>query len=137
MSQIIVYTIRLNALLYMHIENKITGFPHFALEVLISSTVWHMKLKQGFYSDIPPACVSSDMKMVHALALEYLVAFYPICLILISYVCIHLTCNVGRRTFSARSVDKEHISLGSSKTKENVQEKPYSCHAAPILHHCY
>ena len=43
-----------------------------------------------FRSVIPPFCVSSNIKAVHALALEYLVAFYPIFLIIITYVCIKL-----------------------------------------------
>ena len=43
-----------------------------------------------FRSVIPPFCVSSHIKTVHALALEYLVAFYPIFLILITSVCIKL-----------------------------------------------
>ena len=43
-----------------------------------------------FRSVVPPFCVSSSIKTVHALALEYLVAFYPIFLILITYACIKL-----------------------------------------------
>ena len=44
----------------------------------------------------PPFCVSSHIKTSHALALEYLVAFYPIFLILITYVCIKLHDNKFR-----------------------------------------
>ena len=43
-----------------------------------------------FCSVVPPFCVSSSLKNIHALALEYLVAFYPICLIAITYTCIKL-----------------------------------------------
>ena len=88
MSQIVVYTVRLNVPLHMFIENKITGFPYVALKVLlVLCGIWSLDF---FRSVIPPFCVSSNIKTVHALALEYLVAFYPIFLILLTYVCIKL-----------------------------------------------
>ena len=88
MSQIVVYTIRLNVPLHMYIENKVTGFPYMALKVLlVFCGIWSLDF---FRSVIPPFCVSSNIKTIHALALEYLVAFYPIFLILITYVCIKL-----------------------------------------------
>ena len=88
MSQIVVYTIRLNVPLHMYIENKVTGFPYVALEVLlVLCGIWSLDF---FRSVIPPFCVSSNIKTVHALALEYLVAFYPIFLILLTYVFITL-----------------------------------------------
>ena len=88
MSQIIVYTIRLDVPLHMYIENEVTGFPYVALQVLlVLCGIWSLDF---FRSVFPPFCVSSNIKTVHALALEYLVAFYPIVLILITYVCIKL-----------------------------------------------
>ena len=88
LSQIVVYTIRLNVPLHMYIENKVTGFPYVALQVLlVLCGIWSLDI---FRSAIPPFCVSSNIKTVHALALEYVVAFYPIFLILITYVCIKL-----------------------------------------------
>ena len=88
MSQIVVYTIRLNVPLYMYIENNVTGFIYMALKVvLVLCGIWSLDF---FRSVIPPFCVSSNIKTIHALALEYLVAFYPIFLILITYVCIKL-----------------------------------------------
>ena len=88
MSQIVVYTIRLNAPLHMYIENEVTGFPYMALQILlVLCGIWSLDF---FRSVIPPFCVSSNIKTVHALALEYLVAFYPIFLILFTYVCIKL-----------------------------------------------
>ena len=88
MSQIVVYTIRLNVPFHMYIENKVTGFPYVALKVLlVLCGIWSLDF---FRSVIPPFCVSSNVKTVHALALEYLVAFYPIFLILLTYVCIKL-----------------------------------------------
>ena len=88
MSQIIVYTIRLNVPLHMYIENNVTGFLYVALKVLlVLCCIWSLDF---FRAVIPPFCVTSNLKTVHALALEYLVAFYPICLISITYVCIKL-----------------------------------------------
>ena len=88
MSQIVVYTIRLNIPLHMYIENEVTGFPYVALQVLlVMCGIWSLDF---FRSVIPPFCVSSNIKAVHAIALEYLVAFYPIFLIFITYVCIKL-----------------------------------------------
>ena len=88
MSQIVVYTIRLNVPLHVYIENEVTGFPYVTLQVLlVLCGIWSLDF---FRSVIPPFCVSSNIKTVHALALEYLVAFYPIFLILITYVCIKL-----------------------------------------------
>ena len=88
MSQMVVYIVRLNVPLNMYIENIITGFPYLALKVLfVLCGIWSLDF---FRSVVPPFCVSSNIKTVHALALEYLVAFYPIFLILITYVCIKL-----------------------------------------------
>ena len=88
MSQIVVYTIRLNVPLHMYIENNVTGFLYVALKVLlVLCGIWSLDF---FRSVIPPFCVTSNIKTVHALALEYVVAFYPICLISITYVCIKL-----------------------------------------------
>ena len=74
MSQIVVYTIRLNVSFHMYIENKVTGFPYVALKLLlVLCGIWSLDF---FHSVIPPFCVSSNIKGVHALALKYLVAFY-------------------------------------------------------------
>ena len=97
MSQIMVYTIRLNVPFHMYIVNTVTGFPYVALQLLlVLCGIWSLDF---FRSIAPPFCVSSHIKTVHALALEYLVAFYPIILILITYVCIKLqgmTATVGQ-----------------------------------------
>ena len=87
-SQIVVYTIRLNVPFHMYIENVLTGFPYVAVQVLlVMCGIWSLDF---FRSVVPPFCVSSHIKNVHALVLEYLVAFYPVFLILITYVCIKL-----------------------------------------------
>ena len=85
-SQIVVYTFQLNVPLHMYIENKVMGFAYVAWQVLLVFCMWYMELR----SVIPSFCVSRTIKTIHALALEYLVAFYPIFLIAITYACIKL-----------------------------------------------
>ena len=81
MSQIAVYTTRLK-------WHELTGLPYVAIQVLlVLCGIWSLDFLR---SVIPPFCVSSHIKTIHALALEYLVAFYPIFLILFTYVCIKL-----------------------------------------------
>ena len=97
MSQVIVYTVRLNAPLHMYIENEVTGFLYVALQALLALCgIWSLDF---FRAVVPPFCVSSNISTVHAIALEYLVAFYPIFLILITYVCIKLHDNNFRPVF--------------------------------------
>ena len=82
------YTVRLNVPLHMYIENKVNGYPYVVLQViLVLCGIWSL---DSLRSVIPPFCVSSRIKTVHALALEYIVAFYPISLILVTYACIKL-----------------------------------------------
>ena len=41
MSQIVVYTIRLNVPFHMYIESEVTGFPYVALQILlVLSSIW-------------------------------------------------------------------------------------------------
>jgi len=88
MSQIVVYTVRLNIPFHMYIENELTGFSYILLQLLlVLCGIWSLDFIRPV---IPPFCVSSNIKTIHTLALEYLVAFYPIFLILITYTCIKL-----------------------------------------------
>ena len=48
---------------------------------------WNLDI---FRSVIPPFCVSEKITNTHALALQYISAFYPLLLIAITYTCIHL-----------------------------------------------
>ena len=69
----------------MYLENEVTGL---ALQVLlVVCGMWSLDFFSSCYSTI---CVSSHIWRIHALALEYLLVFYPIFLILITYVCIKL-----------------------------------------------
>ena len=58
------------------------------LKVILSLCgLWNLDF---FRSIVPPFCVSPNMKNLHAFALEYIEAFYPLILILITYICIKL-----------------------------------------------
>ena len=39
---------------------------------------------------VPPFCISSKLQFIHISLLEYLPAFYPLCLILLTWICIEL-----------------------------------------------
>ena len=43
-----------------------------------------------FYYIIPPFCVSNKLTIVQALSLQYIVAFFPLFLVIVSYICIQL-----------------------------------------------
>ena len=88
MSQIVVYTFRLNVSLLLYVENELKGFSYVTVEVLLTLCgIWSLDI---FRFVIPPFCISSNIKTIHGLALEYLVAFYPIFLISITCACIKL-----------------------------------------------
>ena len=68
LSQIVVYTTKLNVPLHMYIENEVTGFPYVVAQVLlILCGIWSLDF---FRPVIPPFCVSSNIKTVHALLLS-------------------------------------------------------------------
>ena len=82
MSQIVVYTIRLNVPLYMYIENEVTGFHYITWQVLlVLCGLWSLD-----FLVLLSFCVRSNIKTVCALALEHLVASYPVFLILVTYL---------------------------------------------------
>ena len=49
--------------------------------------IWNLDF---FRYIIPPFCVSPTIKPIHITFLYYISAFYPLCLIIISWMCIHL-----------------------------------------------
>ena len=60
MSQIVVYTTRLNENFHMYIENELTGLPYVAIQVLlVLCSIWSLDF---FRSVIPLLCVSSHKK---------------------------------------------------------------------------
>ena len=58
MSQIIMYTVRLNVPLHMYIENKVTGFTYIALQVLlVLCGIWNLDF---FRFVVPTFCISKQ-----------------------------------------------------------------------------
>ena len=57
------------------------------LQILVMFyAIWNLEF---FYSAIPPFCVSENITTLHALALQYLPAFYPL-LLIVMYILIEL-----------------------------------------------
>ena len=85
---IMVYTFRLQPVLYFFIEDELEGFSHRMLKVMLTLCgLWNLDF---FRLIVPPFCLSPNMKNLLAFALEYIEAFYPLILILITYICIKL-----------------------------------------------
>ena len=58
------------------------------LQILVTFyAIWNLDF---FHSTIPPFCVSENITTLHALALQYLPAFYPLLLIVVTYILIEL-----------------------------------------------
>ena len=64
-----------------------TAIQVYMLAVLTFYRVWNLDFFRYF---IPPFCISSDMTTLHTLALEYVVAIYPLMLIVVIYLCIEM-----------------------------------------------
>ena len=62
-------------------DSKLLGF------LTTSYGVWNLEFFRYF---IPPFCVSNNLTTVHVLALEYVVALFPLLLIVLTYICIEL-----------------------------------------------
>ena len=71
---------------YMYSSGS-TAIHIYTLAVLSFYGIWNLDL---FRYLIPPFCISSDMTTLHTLALEYVVAIYPLVLILVIYLCIEM-----------------------------------------------
>ena len=83
-----VYIFRTQPDLYFLIANELKGFSHGLLKVILALCgLWSLDF---FRPIVTPFCVSPNVKNLPAFALEYIEAFYPLILILITYVCIKL-----------------------------------------------
>lgn len=73
------------------VSNKLifsTTIVYKFLKVLLSLYgIWNLDF---FTLIIPPFCVSSNIKPIHAIFLNFVSAVYPVCLIVLSWLCINL-----------------------------------------------
>ena len=60
------------------------------VKLSIVKTVYGATNLQIFQFIVPPFCVSSKLQFIHISLLEYLPAFYPLCLILLTWICVEL-----------------------------------------------
>jgi len=74
--------------LIINFVNEMGGFPSVVLKIMLALCgLWNLDL---FHPIVPPFCVSPNLTNLHAFALEYIEAFYPLILILLTYICIKL-----------------------------------------------
>ena len=72
---------------YVYSDSHLTAIHFFLFALLTFYGIWNLDFFQYF---IPVFCISSDMSTLHTLALEYVVAVYPLLLTLVIYVCIEM-----------------------------------------------
>ena len=73
--------------MYVHYASNLTAIHYFELAVATFYGVWNLDFFRYF---IPPFCISSDLTALHTLALEYVVAIYPLLLTIVIYFCIEM-----------------------------------------------
>ena len=76
-----------NSYVYVHYTSHLTAIHFFELAVITFYGIWDLDFFRYF---IPSFCISSDMTALHTLALEYVVAIYPLLLTIIIYFCIEM-----------------------------------------------
>ena len=79
-SQVITTAVNLIPSLYM--SSSAQGLPVMALTLY---GIWNLDF---FRYVIPPFCVNTNLRSIHVAVLEYIVAFYPLLLIVATFVCI-------------------------------------------------
>ena len=72
---------------FVYSDSRLTAIHFFLFALLSFYGIWNLDFFQYF---IPAFCISSDMSTLHTLALEYIVAVYPLLLTLVIYVCIEM-----------------------------------------------
>ena len=74
--------------LNLSITFESTSFIHAV--VLIGGTIYGVWNLDFFRYLIPPFCASDQISPLHVIALEYTVAFYPLLLTVVAYICVQL-----------------------------------------------
>ena len=76
-----------NPYVYVHHITDLSGTNFIVFALLTFCGIWNLDFFRYF---LPSFCISSDMTTLHTLALEYVVAIYPLLLIVIVYVCVEM-----------------------------------------------
>ena len=76
-----------NPFVYVHYATNLTATHSIALSLITFYGFWNLDF---FQYSIPPFCISSDLSTLHTLALEYVVALYPLVLTVMIYLCIEM-----------------------------------------------
>ena len=76
-----------NPYMYVHYTSNVTAVYFFELAVIAFYGIWNLDFFRYF---IPSFCISSDLTALHTLALEYVVAIYPLVLTIVIYFCIEM-----------------------------------------------
>ena len=76
-----------NPYMYAHYTIKLTAIHSICLAIISFYGIWNLDFFRYF---IPPFCISSDITTLHTLALEYVVAIYPLLLTVVIYFCIEM-----------------------------------------------
>ena len=76
-----------NPYVYVHHITDLSGTNFILFALLTFYGIWNLDFFRYF---LPSFCISNDMTTLHTLALEYVVAIYPLLLIVIVYVCVEM-----------------------------------------------
>ena len=82
--QVLISTFNLNPHVYMDMSGSLQNLT---LTMLTLFGMWNLDF---FRYVIPQFCVSSKLSNIQAISLEYIIAFYPLVLFMMSYACIQL-----------------------------------------------
>ena len=72
---------------YVQYITNLTVLHAFELSIITFYGIWNLDFFRYF---IPSFCISSDMTTLHTLALDYVVAIYPLVLTVVIYFCIEM-----------------------------------------------
>ena len=87
-SQLLVFAFTVDIEAVNVIRGEINGVVYVLMNIVIMLYgVWNLDF---FRYIVPPFCVSSKLKIIHIVFLSYVSAFYPLCLIGITWACIEL-----------------------------------------------
>ena len=76
-----------NSYMYVHYTADSTASHFLVVTIVTFFGIWNLDFFRYF---LPPFCISSDMTTLHTLALDYVVAIYPLVLTVVIYFCIEM-----------------------------------------------